>query len=425
MDVMKLLLEIHPIAASHQDARGTTPLYHVCCAIANDGGNVNSMAILQILLETYPQAAKLFDAYHSFPLHCLVSCGCSVYSTQALIALLRVAPGVALIRNECGKTPMSVLLEQSAKSTIINNQHTASSTFNDYEDCTEWVFSSSVFCTVEKRRRLLYLASRSDEWWRQLNLLLCAAHHAVVAQSDETYTEFLSHGDIANNTLSPGIIPQDLKKSSSCQTVHYLAALLDAADWSLVKLAVEKYPEQLKQTDEFGNLPLHIVLNALLRRSFSVSKSSRACATSCARVCKCGDRNFCMDGFITTCDQNYCIDVLLSAWPEAARVQASDGRYPLHMAIESGIVNCHDIANILLAHPDVLGWSDKKTRMYPFMLAALHSSCPRCAYICTHEKCAPLAGSREECHRYISRSKERVGLTFNLLRACPETAFAV
>ena len=149
-------------------------------------------------------------------------------------------------------------------------------------------------------------------------MLLCATHHAVAAQSDETCTEFLSHGDIANNRLSSVIIHQDLKKSSTCQTIHYLAALLDAADWSLVKVAVGKYPEQLKQTDEFGNFPLRVVLNVLLRRSFSVSKSSIACATSWARVCKCGDRNFCTDGFITTCDQNCCIDVLISARPEAA-----------------------------------------------------------------------------------------------------------
>ena len=53
-------------------------------------------------------------------------------------------------KRRCGKTPMSVLLEQSAKPTIMNDQHTVSSMFNDHEYCTEWIFSSSVFCTFEK-----------------------------------------------------------------------------------------------------------------------------------------------------------------------------------------------------------------------------------------------------------------------------------
>jgi len=420
VDIIQLLLKVYPKAASHQDARGTTPLYHVSCAIARDGGNPNSIAIMQVILEECPQAARLYDVYHSYPLHCLVSCGCGVYSTQALISLLRVAPDVALTRNECGKTALCVLLEQSAK-----QQH-VSSVLDDYVNCTEWIFSSSMFCTIEKRRRLLSLASpRSEEWWRQLNLLLCATHHAavvVIAQND--------YDDDDNSSTKLFRLDDDiLDKSMSCRTLHRLAALLDAVDWSLVKLAVEKYPEQLKETDEFGNLPLHIVLHASIAVSEESSKSSVAysCA-KCAWGCKCGDRNnnnFMEGGFITTCDQNYYVDELLSAWPGAAQVPTSDGRYPLHMAIESGMVNCSDIETILSAHPDALRLPDSRTQMYPFMLAALHSSSSRCSCICTNDRYASLTELSVKCSRSISRSRERLGLTFDLLRACPETGFAV
>ena len=62
---------------------------------------------------------------------------------------------------------------------------------------------------------------------------------------------------------------------------------------------------------------------------------------------------------------------LLLSDASAAEMSDSDGRMPLHLAVASGRTLNNGVAMITKAAPLALQTCDRKTRMYPFMLASV------------------------------------------------------
>jgi len=64
------------------------------------------------------------------------------------------------------------------------------------------------------------------------------------------------------------------------------------------------------------------------------------------------------------------LDELLAHFPEAASVPNQEGRLPLQLAITTGHLYDKTVKSILYAFPQALGSVDKKTQLFPFMMAA-------------------------------------------------------
>lgn len=65
------------------------------------------------------------------------------------------------------------------------------------------------------------------------------------------------------------------------------------------------------------------------------------------------------------------IDMLVGLEPRAARIHDSEGGLPFTRAIESGKVWNEGLRSLLWAAPQALSTRDTKTKMYPFMIAAV------------------------------------------------------
>lgn len=102
---------------------------------------------------------------------------------------------------------------------------------------------------------------------------------------------------------------------------------------------VEVYKEHLWISDADGNFPLSI-------------------------ACQCPVAN--RSSYLLTK-----VQLLLRENPRAATLCNSRGRYPLHVALNSGIAWNEGIAALLQAFPPALNIRDPLTRLYPFALAAM------------------------------------------------------
>ena len=130
----------------------------------------------------------------------------------------------------------------------------------------------------------------------------------------------------------------------SCERSHgnllHLATDFDAPLDLLLEI-MQTFPLMIKEQDERGCLPL---------ARFSSTYEHR--------------QN----------DTRQRIDILLSANKEAVIVPDGDGRFPLHLAIASGMTWNGGLQSIFAASPDILLVCDPVTNLPPFMLAALPKS---------------------------------------------------
>ena len=175
----------------------------------------------------------------------------------------------------------------------------------------------------------------------------------------------------------------------------------------VVGLAAHLHPSQLREENEAGDLPLHI---ACRQRSTSYAttyhrkgeepQTERRGSVSCHQ----NKRSRCIRKLETQEHSPTTIDVLVTAYPEAASIPARDGSMPLNMALAAGntwrrggVMSLHNAA------PYVLGQRDVNTGLFPFMQAA-----------CANGEDQALDYSDDEAEL------DRVETIFELLRALPE-----
>lgn len=175
----------------------------------------------------------------------------------------------------------------------------------------------------------------------------------------------------------------------------------------VVGLAAHLHPRQLREENEAGDLPLHI---ACRQRSTSYAttyhrkgeepQTERRGSVSRHQ----NKRSRCIRKLETQEHSPTTIDVLVTAYPEAASIPARDGSMPLNMALAAGntwrrggVMSLHNAA------PHVLGQRDVNTGLFPFMQAAC-------------------ANGEDKTFDYSDDEAEldRVETIFELLRALPE-----
>eukprot|EP00591_Stephanopyxis_turris_P007163 CAMPEP_0195531276 /NCGR_PEP_ID=MMETSP0794_2-20130614/34868_1 /TAXON_ID=515487 /ORGANISM="Stephanopyxis turris, Strain CCMP 815" /LENGTH=318 /DNA_ID=CAMNT_0040663005 /DNA_START=328 /DNA_END=1284 /DNA_ORIENTATION=+ len=150
-----------------------------------------------------------------------------------------------------------------------------------------------------------------------------------------------------------GTIAEPLANDQTWRVVHACTGI-QKCPFKLLRLAVKLHPEQLRDADEIGNLPLHIAANNL-----------------------------------TSSDRNV-VDLLLATHPEAAQVFNQNGKLPLHIAAQS----CRPWENgteaILNAFPEAITVVDEETRLYIFMLAAVGENASLNSIYCLLRACPEL-----------------------------------
>ena len=157
-------------------------------------------------------------------------------------------------------------------------------------------------------------------WWEKLVLMLRAAEHGTIEATPSSCHPI--HTALRRALMNPDFF----KNQKVTQRVVWLMHQLRLKD-----------PTLFRQTDQNGDLPLHVALRA---------------------TCTAGS------GFAQTKDL---IAVLVDAHAESARTKTAEGRLPIHLGLENGWP-CHDV--LLQVAPDCLQSKDPKTGLYPFQLAA-------------------------------------------------------
>ena len=206
-------------------------------------------------------------------------------------------------------------------------------------------------------------------FWHAMELLLMAAYH-------ETMDLDKIHSNDDSDDF--GVSGNNCKK---WRVVHALA--YTGCPPEVARLAVCLYPEQVRQRDQNGDLPLHIAVRSGSSSSQwdAVEDDAHAVADIESLAGNDGDdrgvdpitgRVVRQSTLSYTPECPPVIKALLDSYPHAAACADGNGRLPLNLALVSGRTWRSGIAEILGACPDALfGTRDTATHLAPFMLAAV------------------------------------------------------
>ena len=199
----------------------------------------------------------------------------------------------------------------------------------------------------------------------------------------------------------------------------------------MIRLAISLHPNQVREMDEDGNLPIHIAVEA----SSYLSSAGEACpntmAAAAAAAADASDDlsvlsealSFFSSATVsqTTNPFDKVIKILLQHYPDAARVpQGRTGRLPLVLAVESGRRTWEDgIRTLMNAYPPAL--HNKKlidASLYPNVLALVtrHNQDPD-ALVLLDGLLRPPATPRNKRLRQEAGARTTL---FELLRANPD-----
>jgi ankyrin repeat protein len=127
-------------------------------------------------------------------------------------------------------------------------------------------------------------------------------------------------------------------------TIPKIHALIECgANPKIVQYVIKRYPNEVIKRDEFGKTPLSIAASKVDTMPEIIEILLKA-------------------------EKNNKYGIVSSA-----RMTDNEKRLPLHLAVESGRTWVNGVENIVVAEPLALETRDIKTKMYPFMLAAVPS----------------------------------------------------
>ena len=282
IDVIVALIRAYPAATELKTVDGMTPLHFACYCGA-------SVDIIKILIEAGPESVSKVDSRGRTPLHC----ACAGFRTddkhEILKALLDSNPNIVLDHDNMGRTSLSLMLDdylEEVEEIISNN---SSSSWDDN--------ISHSHRSRNTNRTSIIISKELEACLKCTSILLRAAYHGSTADIIFQNQPFrLLHASVG--------VP-------SCP--HHF-----------IRLALKIKPEQIREPDINGNLPLHIAA--------SISSPSMYSQKNVFVV----------------------IETILGCYPKAARISNKDRRLPLALAIESRKTWENGIRVLIEAHPAAL-----------------------------------------------------------------------
>lgn len=290
----------YPRDAEWQDGHWhESPLYLAC--------QQNAPAqVVRAIIQAYPDAVLTPSrAHRDLPLHI----ACRYQSELSVIEeLVRDFPVGAVEQTRYGRTPIMALWQFRPDDALY--------------DETFWKKILCILSAVAKFRE-------EDDFLAQKPKTRCKDFRLSYRRSD-------------------GGQKENCEKQASPCLVH-AAVSLGALSCPLEVLSyvLEEFPDQIKQKDRWGQLPLHVAIGPT-----SWSSSTR-------RKYRPREKKF--------------ITLLLQKYPEAASTRLACGsqRHPLHLAIANRHTWYGGVEELFLAAPEVLMMTDPVTKLHPFQLAAV------------------------------------------------------
>jgi Molecular chaperone GrpE (heat shock protein) len=133
----------------------------------------------------------------------------------------------------------------------------------------------------------------------------------------------------------------------------------------MVRLAMSVYPQQVKEMDEDGNLPLHVaaVASSYIPDSVTSTYAEDSLMSVYSNLSSLNPRT----PFGTV------IDMLLTSYPEAAKIpHGSSGRLPLILALEARQRSLSDGLKLLInAYPAALESKEFDPNLHPYILSLI------------------------------------------------------
>lgn len=297
VEAVTALLRAYRKIASMKTVDGMTPLHFACYCGA-------SSEVVKVLIEANPAVVSVGDRRGRTSLHCVCT-GVKTSHVNAVVReLLQVNADLCYAVDTSGRSPLFLVLD-------------------DYADAIEEQIymvtrdSSNEGLTNNARNKMsqehLY---DLDERWISVTLLLSAAYYETV------------NGTVANQV--PFRLVHACVGTRNCPV-------------RFVFLALNLWPEQLKEKDTDGNLPIHIA-------AFSIPKRKH--------------RRF-----------NTLIKVV-TMYPEGARVPDKNGVLPLQLAVQSRKKWDEGVRELFEAYPEALATLDIDFKLYPEILALAGKSFP-------------------------------------------------
>jgi len=377
--VFQTMLEVYPLAASKADKNGSYPIHFYLAT-----GGLKSVTVVKMLIEHCPSALLSRNKFGNTPLQVAMESEALDDTSpdirvELLKILIAVGPEAASIRNESGSFPLhfswrdptpgrsitQILLEHYPEAAQMKNAYGATPLFMainwdapiDLLDVLLLACPSAVtvkdkrgICSissawnlfvhevrvkdaknallekerVKNNRRALKMASthldltgNAEDWWEKIQLLLKAAYH--------------------NSVDDP------LPGNKKWRVLHATAG--SDCPSELLRLVLKLCRVQLFIKDEDNRLPLHIAAAAPLYIKQPFESHSDPV------ICK-----------------------LASTFPDGALEVDKEGRLPLHIALDHHKTWNDGVSRLLQLHPQTARVCDPKTRLYPFMLAAIGDS---------------------------------------------------
>ena len=318
----------NPILAAQRDPLGCTTL-HMTCSLNP------TMNIISTIYNAFPDAVKMTDGQGRLPIHVAVIHGAHASIIRSLLSYFPESVNIGDYR---GQLPLHHLLLWH---TTPGNNHPNAHPNNRYEYHSPFPLETfhlllqadSNGSMIRKRDRHGYTAlslawesyrsvvqwnsqeleERKDLEWEKLQTIIYASHHP-------TFSHF------------------HISSPSNFKIVHAAVEIGDA--WlplDCFRLLLDKFPEQIMQMNDDGNLPLHLALNQPLNYSINSTPTI--------------------------------LQILLQIYPNAAQIPYTNNqRLPLHMALVHGREWNQGIQDLFLSYPEALTIKDPVTGVYPFLM---------------------------------------------------------
>ena len=355
-------ISTHPSEAEDIGMQGRTPL-HVACD--HDAPPV----VIKALMQAYPEASTMVGTSNMNPLH--ITCSSQHASVEVVRVLLQeggILP--ATMRDVDGDTPLHAACRCGAPIEVLDELIRANPLAvdeRDYEGLTPllrlWVryfvilgdnFINSVKSPADINGELA-------EAWNKTDLLLQASHRG----STRYYNGKVEKGSTTSH------------RRLMYRQVHAVSAV--DCPRPVVKIATIIHPDQLTERDENGLLPIMIAASTPIFKVHDLSDEGYQLEDRIHGDEVNGQENNEFEENDMSSMNNDCntqpsvLEILLEAAPETAKVRDPYGRLPLHRAIASGKTWSFGVKTLVEAHPEGIMTKDRKTKLYPYKLAASDS----------------------------------------------------
>lgn len=369
---IRVLLNACPGAAAVQNSDGETALH-----LASDGA---SEEVQMMLLEAYPMAVSKVDKYGDSPLHLAAHTGCS---TPLLRRMLEASPKTAMVFNKREATPF-FLISRSYEYIRSRDEIEEDGEYFDEWERVIMFLKASFFGTLKipegKTFTVLHAAAKVM-CPRALFRVITRLFPEQAIQRDENGCTPLALAASASVFEEP-----DIEDADGFDHHH--------DDYNVTGHNNNLPLEHIETNHRNGNGSIHNNFNAggnenLANANGRIFHSSSLSYENGEHERLLGQLSFPSNASLlnqSTCAVNSpnvvallndqssktsAIDILVGLNPRAARIRDFEGRLPFVRAIESGKLWNEGLRSLLWAAPQALSTRDFKTRMYPFMIAAV------------------------------------------------------